>query len=94
MEPDQKPCNCEEVLAALSDYLNLDLPRESCRQIEEHLAGCPSCVEFAETLRETVRLCRQYKPSELPAPLGEEVKRQLREAYQRVMESRGGSGGH
>lgn len=93
MEPNQSPCGCQDVLAALSDYLNLDVPPEMCRQIEEHLAGCPSCVEFAETLKATVRLCRQYQPSQLPAPLGEEVKRQLRQAYERVLQARS-EGGH
>ena len=52
--------NCQEVFALLSDYLNLELPPEACAEVEHHLAGCEPCVEFAESLRKTVDLCRQY----------------------------------
>ena len=53
--------NCDEVFALLSDYLNLELPPEACLEVEAHLAGCDPCVEFAESLRKTVDLCRQYR---------------------------------
>jgi len=84
-EHDQR---CKEVFALLSDYLNLELPPESCKQIETHLAGCPPCVEFAESLRKTVELCRRYRPSELPATLGNQARAQLLEAYEKMLAAR------
>jgi RNA polymerase sigma-70 factor (ECF subfamily) len=79
---------CSEVFAMLSDYLNLELPRETCREIEAHIAGCEPCVEFAESLRKTVDLCRKYEPTELPAPMGEQAKAQLLDAYKKMLAAR------
>lgn len=80
--------NCKEVFALLSDYLNLELPPDACQQIEEHLAGCPPCIEFTESLRRTIELCRGYEPSELPGPMGEEAKEKLLHAYGKMLEAR------
>ena len=93
MEPRQrteqdKHDKCKQVFAMLSDYLNLELPAETCREIEAHIAGCEPCVEFAESLRKTVDLCRKYQPTELPAPMGDQAKAQLLEAYRKMLAAR------
>lgn len=75
---------CREVFALLSQYLDFELPPGACEQIETHIAGCPPCVEFMESLRMTVELCRQYKPSEFPEPLREETRTQLRAAWRKM----------
>lgn len=80
--------NCSEVFALLSDYLNLELPADACREIEEHLAGCPPCIEFAESLRRTVDLCRAYRPTELPDPLRRDAREELEGAYRKMLASR------
>jgi anti-sigma factor RsiW len=77
--------NCKEVFALLSEYLNLELPPDACREIENHLAGCPPCIEFAQSLRMTVDLCRRYRPSELPEPIGKQARAQLLAAYQKML---------
>jgi len=79
---------CREVFSLLSDYLNLELPPDACQQMEAHIAGCPPCIEFAESLRKTVELCRRYQPAELPEPLGNEAREQLLEAYQKMLGGR------
>jgi RNA polymerase sigma-70 factor (ECF subfamily) len=79
---------CREVFSLLSDYLNLELPPDACQEIEAHIAGCPPCIEFAESLRKTVELCRHYQPNELPEPLGMSARTELLEAYQRVLGGR------
>ena len=79
---------CHEVFVLLSDYLNLELPPDACKEIEAHVAGCRPCIEFADSLRKTVQLCRQYQPAELPAPIGQEAKAQLLEAYRRMLDAR------
>lgn len=58
MEPHDRTEKCKEVFSLLSEYLNLELPTDACQEIETHLAGCPPCIEFAESLRKTVELCR------------------------------------
>jgi len=79
---------CKEVFALLSDYLNLELPPDACRSIEVHLNGCEPCIEFVESLRKTVDLCKRYRPEDLPAPIGEEARAQLMSAYQRMLAAR------
>ncbi len=82
---------CKAVFALLSEYLNLELPPDACQEIETHLAGCPPCIEFAEGLRQTVELCRRYRPDELPEPLGKNARAQLLDAYQRMLGARKGA---
>jgi len=68
-----------------------ELTPDACQEIEAHLAGCPPCIEFAESLRQTVELCRRYRPDELPEPLGKNARAQLLDAYQRMLGARKGA---
>ncbi|HSR07119.1 MAG TPA: zf-HC2 domain-containing protein [Bryobacteraceae bacterium] len=88
MDQHQHNEKCQEVFALLSDYLNLELPPQACQEIAAHIAGCPPCIEFADSLRKTVHLCRQYQPAELPEPIGQEAKAQLLEAYRKMLAAR------
>jgi Putative zinc-finger len=80
--------NCKEVFALLSGYLNLELPTDACKEIEDHLAGCPPCVEFVDSLRKTIELCRQYCPIELPEPMATHAREELLNAYQKMLAAR------
>ncbi|MGD1069284.1 MAG: zf-HC2 domain-containing protein [Bryobacteraceae bacterium] len=91
MEPDERTEKCREIFSLLSEYLNLELPPGACEEIETHLAGCPPCIEFAESLRKTVELCRRYQPSELPEPMGTGARARLLDAYQRMLDARKGT---
>ncbi len=82
MEPTPE---CKQIFALLSEYLDLELPPEACEKIQAHIAGCPPCVEFAESLRKTVEICRQYRPEELPEPVGKQAREQLLEAYRKAL---------
>ncbi len=79
---------CKEMFSLLSEYLNLELPPEACQEIEAHLTGCSPCIDFAESLRHTVELCRSYRPIELPEPLAGKARAQLLEAYQKMLTAR------
>lgn len=85
MEPHVHNEKCREVFALLSDYLDLELPSDACQEIEAHIEGCAPCVEFADSLRKTVALCKRYRPAEPPALLREEAKAQLKQAYERML---------
>jgi RNA polymerase sigma-70 factor, ECF subfamily len=80
--------SCKAVFSLLSEYLTLELPPELRAQMEAHLAGCSPCIEFCESLRKTVELCRQYRPSELPGPLGKAARTQLLVAYEKLLAGR------
>ena len=75
---------CKEIFALLSEYLDLELPPEACAQIQAHIADCPPCVEFAESLRKTVELCRRYQPAAMPEPLSDTAREELRNAWEKV----------
>lgn len=76
------------MFALLSRYLDLELPPETCRQIEAHIAGCQPCVEFTESLRRTIDLVRHYSPAAPPAPLGEAARARLLESYKKMLAAR------
>jgi len=85
MTPPEHTGECKEIFALLSDYLNLDLPPDACRMIDSHLAGCPPCIEFVESLRKTIALCHGYRPGELPGPIAGEARQKLLEAYRTAL---------
>jgi RNA polymerase sigma-70 factor (ECF subfamily) len=83
-----RPERCKEIFEMLSQYLDLELPPEACREIEGHLAGCPPCIEFKESLRKTIALCREYESVEMPGPISETARQRLLEAWQRAVVTR------
>jgi anti-sigma factor RsiW len=88
MEPHLTDEKCREVFSLLSEYLSLELPPDACREIAAHLAGCPPCIEFTDSLRKTVEMCRSYRPAELPGPLGDKARTELLEAYRKMLAAR------
>ena len=59
---------------SVSAALRLSEPGASSRRVpgdRDSPFGFPPCIEFADSLRKTVELCRLDQPSELPEPLGE-----------------------
>jgi RNA polymerase sigma-70 factor (ECF subfamily) len=83
MEHDHE--KCRQIFATLSEYLDVELPPEACGEIERHLAGCPPCIEFARSLRQTVDLCHQFAPGEMPAPLTAQAREELLAAWRKVV---------
>jgi anti-sigma factor (TIGR02949 family) len=77
--------SCRDVFALLSEYLDRELNAQTCAEIEAHLAGCPPCIEFLASLRQTVRLCHDCEEKEEPRPLSAADRDKLRDAYRRFM---------
>ena len=75
--------SCRDVIDVLMDYADGVLPPEERASVEAHLAGCPPCVDFARSYRETPRLFRQATEASMPP----EMERRL----QRFLEERGRS---
>jgi len=80
--------NCKKMFALLSEYLDLELPAGTCKEMETHIAGCGPCAAFTESLRKTIELCRSYRPQELPDPIARDARQKLLEAYQKVLAGR------
>jgi len=81
--------NCKKMFAQLSEYLDLELPPDTCREMEAHMAGCSPCTEFTQSLRKTVELCRRYGAQELPEPIAQNARQKLLDAYQKMLAARG-----
>ena len=76
--------DCQEIFAMLSEYLDGQLPPGDCQELERHIRGCPPCVEFVDSLKKSVQLCREYSEEEMPRPLDPALKASLQEAYRRL----------
>ena len=80
--------SCQDVLALLSDYVDFELPLADCGEVEEHLAGCAACLEFVESLPNTIALCRAYAPDALPTPLSDRARIALESAWRNMLAAR------
>ena len=47
---------CRELIGFLADYLDGALPPAQRGEFDRHLAICPSCVNYLETYKATIRL--------------------------------------
>ncbi|MCC6590009.1 MAG: zf-HC2 domain-containing protein [Bryobacterales bacterium] len=78
---------CKAVFARLSEYLDQELPGDLCERIEQHIAGCPPCVEFVDSLKKSVNACREFHVEDGPPPLTDAKRDELRHAYERMRSS-------
>ena len=80
--------DCGRLFAMLSEYLDQELAPASCAEIEDHLRGCPECIQFVDSLKQSMRLCRQFGNLAPAAPPDPAALRDLRQAYERMLARR------
>ena len=73
---------CKTILASISAYLDGELDRTACDEIERHCHACPSCSALVTGLRETVGLCRQAAV----VPLPDAVRQRARDSVRRLLD--------
>jgi len=71
---------CRAIFAALSEFVDGTLPARNCRELRQHLSGCKPCLQYLDSLRKTIDLCRVYQTTPAP-PLSGAV----RKAFARVL---------
>lgn len=91
-QENSRQLECEEIFARLSEYLDEEVPADIADCISAHISGCESCVDFLESLRKSVALCNKFRADEMPLPLAEELREQLRTSYKRMLQVRRRSG--
>ena len=64
---------CRDFADFLLDYVEGDLPAETRRRFDDHMAVCPDCVNYLRHYTETVRAGRLAVAEELPADVPEEL---------------------
>lgn len=77
---------CRELFARLSEYLDGEIGPADCVHIEAHMADCPPCRDFLESLRRTVGLVRTAPAEAIP----EDWKKDLIAAFDRARRGIGG----
>ncbi len=83
MQDETHPENCKQMFALLSEYLDHEMTPQSCEELEQHLKHCPPCIEFLESLKRSVRACKECGSAEVPPPLTADEKAQLQAAYRK-----------
>ena len=57
----QRPSECRDLFANLSEYLDGRVEPLSCDQMRRHIEACPSCVVFLRELRAAIDRCRSLE---------------------------------
>ena len=68
---------CVDGVAMLMDYLEGVVPPADRAAIDAHVSGCPRCVAFVESYRQTPRILRAATAADLPEDLAESLRRFL-----------------
>ena len=82
--------DCTRIFAVLSEYLDRELPAGACHELEQHLKDCPPCIQFVNSLKRSIGLCRQYGEYRSPARISPNVLDGLRAAYDSLISRRRG----
>jgi anti-sigma factor RsiW len=59
---------CKRIFAALSAYLDGELPAKNCHDLEKHFKDCKPCLAYLATLKTSILACRQYSAPQAPPP--------------------------
>jgi anti-sigma factor RsiW len=69
---------CDELLAALNDYVDGELDPAVCEAFQEHLEGCNPCQIVVDNIRQTIALYRAGEPYQMPDEFHDQLRRYLR----------------
>jgi anti-sigma factor RsiW len=83
--------DCGQIFSMLSEYLDRELPPATCEEFEEHIKDCPECVQFLESLKRSMKICRQFGDSQPLPAIDEGQMSRLRQAYASMLARRGNS---
>ncbi len=72
---------CKKFFATLSNYLDGELAAKDCRELERHFKGCKPCLAYLESLKTTIRSCRQLRVAKIPRPSAQVRKLLLAAAH-------------
>lgn len=74
---------CEDLIGNLSDYIDGELEPELCEELEKHLAGCKNCRLMVDSLKQTVKLCKDGTCEDLPESLQKKLNDKLAERWKK-----------
>ena len=65
---------CEELLAALNQYVDGELDPGICDPFQEHLKGCNPCQIVVDNIRQTIKLFKAEERYDLPPALAPAIE--------------------
>jgi predicted anti-sigma-YlaC factor YlaD len=65
---------CKGVLGSLSDYLEGDVGKKVCAEIEEHLDGCERCRMHVDSMRKVITLYKRWRDDTIPKDVSIRLK--------------------
>ena len=75
--------HCDDLIQNLSDYIDGELEPELCSELEKHLAGCKNCRLMVDSLKMTVKLCKDGRCEDLPPGLNAKLSQKLAERWKK-----------
>jgi anti-sigma factor RsiW len=72
---------CEELLAALNDYVDGDIDPAICESLQAHLDGCNPCQIVVDNIRQTITLYKSGEPVALPPEVHQRLCNALRQCW-------------
>jgi anti-sigma factor RsiW len=74
------PVTCRDFAAFLLDYVEGELPADTRRRFDAHLALCPDCVHYLHHYTGTIEASRTAMADELPADVPDDLVRAILQA--------------
>jgi RNA polymerase sigma-70 factor (ECF subfamily) len=78
-QPSQGAGLCPDVVELLSRHLEGDVGRDTCAELERHVAACSGCRAACESLRQTLRLCESTPVPAVPEELQQSIRLGIRD---------------
>jgi len=75
---------CRELLKRCSAYLEGDLEKACCAEMEQHLKECARCRAMLVEVKWTIEACRHAAPSEVPPEVSAAMRTRLREEREAI----------
>ncbi len=72
---------CQELLKALSEYVEGGVDPAICKELEKHLGDCNPCRVVVDTLKKTISLYKNDEVYELPADFKQRLHKALQEKW-------------
>jgi anti-sigma factor (TIGR02949 family) len=69
--------SCEEVLRAISDFLDGELEPDFCARVERHLAECAHCTAILDGARNLLTLVGHPEAIQLPHGFGDRLRQRI-----------------
>jgi anti-sigma factor RsiW len=75
---------CEELLAALNEYVEGTVDPAICAEFEQHMAGCSPCQVVVDNIRKTITLYKAGQPHSLPLEFRQRLHAALRQRWKQT----------